>query len=199
MNSQNNRPSGSRRRGQSGRNRRPNGARGTGRSAAPEEARRVKPKSLIDKIIGFFTGGSSKPAPSRGPQLRSRPAITAEDQQERQRGNRSGEPKKQRPSRKPELVEVTSPKLYVGNLSFDATESDLSELFNGVGSVQTAEVVSHRDTQRSKGFAFVTMTSVDEAQRAVTELHDKDFMGRKLVVSGAKTSDVRSYTPSDRE
>jgi RNA recognition motif-containing protein len=94
-----------------------------------------------------------------------------------------------RPSRKPEAVEVTSPRLYVGNLSFDATESDLFELFNGVGHVQNAEVVSYRHNQRSKGFAFVQMQTVEEARRAVEELHDKEFLGRKLVVSGAKTSE----------
>jgi RNA recognition motif-containing protein len=91
--------------------------------------------------------------------------------------------------RKPEAVEVTSPRLYVGNLSFDATESDLSELFNGVGQVVAAEVVSHKQTQRSKGFAFVQMQTTEEAKRAVLELHDKEFLGRKLVVSGAKTND----------
>ena len=94
-----------------------------------------------------------------------------------------------RPARKPEAVEVTSPRLYVGNLSFDATESDLFELFNGVGHVQNAEVVTYRHNQRSKGFAFVSMQTVDEAKRAVGELHDKEFLGRKLVVSGAKSSE----------
>ena len=94
-----------------------------------------------------------------------------------------------RTSRKPEPVEVTSPRLYVGNLSFDATESDLFDLFNGVGHVQNAEVVSYKHNQRSKGFAFVQMQTVDEAKRAVTELHDKEFLGRKLVVSGAKSSE----------
>lgn len=94
-----------------------------------------------------------------------------------------------RPSRKPEAVEVTSPKLYVGNLSFDATESDISELFNGVGAVKNVEIVTYKDTYKSKGFGFVTMTAIDEAVRAVSELHDKDFMGRRLVVSGAKTND----------
>jgi RNA recognition motif-containing protein len=84
---------------------------------------------------------------------------------------------------------VTSPRLYVGNLSFDATESDLFELFNGVGHVQNAEVVSYRHNQRSKGFAFVQMQTVEEAKRAVEELHDKEFLGRKLVVSGAKSSE----------
>ena len=92
-----------------------------------------------------------------------------------------------RPARKPERIEVTSPRLYVGNLSFDATESDLFELFNGVGHVHNAEVVSYRHNQRSKGFAFVQMQTIDEAKRAVEELHDKEFLGRRLVVSGAKS------------
>ena len=94
-----------------------------------------------------------------------------------------------RTPRKPETVEVTSPRLYVGNLSFDATESDLFELFNGVGHVQNAEVVSYRHNQRSKGFAFVQMQTIEEAKRAVQELHDKEFLGRRLVVSGAKSSE----------
>jgi RNA recognition motif-containing protein len=60
--------------------------------------------------------------------------------------------------------------------------------------------VSNKYTQKSKGFAFVTMLTVEEARRAVTELHDKDFMGRKLVVSGAKTSDiVRNDTRESRD
>jgi RNA recognition motif-containing protein len=94
-----------------------------------------------------------------------------------------------RPARRPEVIEVTSPRLYVGNLSFDATESDLFELFNGVGHVQNAEVVSYRHNQRSKGFAFVEMQTMEEAKRAVEELHDKEFLGRKLVVSGAKSGE----------
>ena len=52
------------------------------------------------------------------------------------------------------------------------------------------EVVCHKYTQRSKGFAFVQMTTIEEARRAVQELHDKEFLGRKLVVSGAKTPDM---------
>jgi RNA recognition motif-containing protein len=81
---------------------------------------------------------------------------------------------------------VTTERLYVGNLSYDATESDLFELFNGVGQVRNAEVVVNNHTQRSKGFAFVTMATVDEARRAVAELHGKEFMGRPLQVNGAK-------------
>lgn len=83
-------------------------------------------------------------------------------------------------------VEVTSPRLYVGNLSFDAVETDLQELFSGVGSVVEVEIVSNRHTQRSKGFGFVQMQTIEEAKRAVVELHDKEYLGRKLLVSGAK-------------
>lgn len=143
---------------QSGRRSGRRGGRSRGRGAP---AKAPVQKGWWDKITDFVFGSQKQP---------------------------NGAKKQPRQTRKPEVVEVTSPKLYVGNLSFDASESDLFELFNGVGSVQNAEIISHRQTQRSKGFAFVTMQSVDEAQRAVHELHDKEFMGRKLVVSGAKSS-----------
>ena len=134
-------------------------------------------KSLLQRIMDLFTGGG-KPA-ARPVQQQPQPA-------------RNNGVELTRSSRKPEAVEVTTPRLYVGNLSFDATESDLFELFNGVGAVQNAEVVTYRHNQRSKGFAFVQMNTVDEAKRAVEELHDKEFLGRKLVVSGAKSSEHHS-------
>ena len=132
-------------------------------------------KSFWQKITAFFTGGKPGPAP--------RPITQTP---------RSNGFEPSRSPRKPESIEVTTPRLYVGNLSFDASESDLFELFNGVGAVQNAEVVTYRHNQRSKGFAFVQMNTVDEAKRAVEELHDKDFLGRKLVVSGAKSSEHHS-------
>src|ERR1700751_655061 len=137
-----------------------------------------KQKTFWQRIAAFFGGnggGQRKPAPQ-----------SRNGQQQHQQQQREREP---RPQRKPESVEVTSPRLYVGNLSFDATESDLFELFNGVGHVQNAEAVSYRHNQRSKGFAFVQMQSIEEAKSAVEELHDKEFLGRKLVVSGAKSSE----------
>src|SRR5712664_3743676 len=135
-----------------------------------------KQKTFWQRIVAFFGNGGD----TRKPAIQSRNGEQQQQQHQR--------PQEQsRPSRKPESVEVTSPRLYVGNLSFDATESDLFELFNGVGHVQNAEVVSYRHNQRSKGFAFVQMQTVEEAQRAVEELHDKEFLGRRLVVSGAKS------------
>ena len=130
--------------------------------------------SLWQRILSFFKRNGHKP--SRPSPERNRPADL---------------PAIPRSAPKPEIVEVTTPRLYVGNLSFQATESDLTELFNGVGGVASAEVVTHRATERSKGFAFVQMNSIDEAKRAVRELHDQEFMGRKLVVSGAKANDAR--------
>ncbi len=201
MTTQNQRTPGNRR-GRSPRNRRP-GGNSRPENRAPQS--KPKPKGLLAKVAAFIFG-SPKPAgrrtaPTSHPTYQAAEAAAAASaapSRNRERGrSQDRERQPSRGSRKPELVEVTSPKLYVGNLSFDATESDLSELFNGVGAVQTAEVVSHRDTQRSKGFAFVTMGSTDEAQRAVDTLHDQDFMGRKLVVSGAKTSDVRNYSESE--
>ncbi|HCN77061.1 MAG TPA: hypothetical protein DIT13_07700 [Verrucomicrobiales bacterium] len=100
-----------------------------------------------------------------------------------------GSPRPPRPKREAQTVkpeEVNTERLYIGNLSYDATESDLFELFSGVGSVRNSEVVVNNRTQRSKGFAFVTMGSVEEARRAVQELGGKEFMGRPLQLSGAK-------------
>lgn len=142
------------------------------------------PPTLWQKITSFFTRSSDTPAPAK----RSVPTGSGRSPET----DSSAKPKNTPPprtARKPEAVEVTSPRLYVGNLSFDATESDLTELFKGVGQVVSVEVVSHRQTQRSKGFAFVQMQTVEEAKRAVEELHDKEFMNRKLVVSGAKNID----------
>lgn len=160
--------------------------RSTPAPAAPQK------KSLWQKIVSLF-GGSAKPSESPS---KSRPVYQPRFQ-DGDKPNREARPERAprppreerapREPRKPEAVEVTTPKLYIGNLSFDATESDLSNLFNGVGSVVSAEIVTHKHTEKSKGFGFVTLTSVDEAKRAVDVLHDKDFMGRKLVVSGAKT------------
>ena len=155
---------------------------GRGRFQEPR-AQAPKQKTFWQRIAAFFGGnggGQKKPVTqSRNGQQQHQQHHQAQPQP----------PREARTQRKPEPVEVTSPRLYVGNLSFDATESDLFELFNGVGHVQNAEVVSYRHNQRSKGFAFVSMQTVDEAKRAVEELHDKEFLGRKLVVSGAKSSE----------
>jgi len=77
-------------------------------------------------------------------------------------------------------------KLYVGNLSFDTTASQLNELFGAHGTVESADVVADRDTGRSRGFGFVEMGSNDEAQAAIDALNGQQFAGRTLSVNEAK-------------
>ena len=77
-------------------------------------------------------------------------------------------------------------KLYVGNMSYSVSSSDLQELFSQYGSVESAEVISDRATGRSKGFGFVEMSSDSEAQAAIDGLNGKDHEGRALTVNEAR-------------
>ncbi len=82
-------------------------------------------------------------------------------------------------------------KLYVGNLSFQTTEGALQDMFSQVGTVTDTHVVLDRTTQRSRGFAFVTMSSAEEGQRAIDELNGKPFDGRTISVSEARPREDR--------
>ncbi|MEO6053866.1 MAG: RNA-binding protein [Chthoniobacterales bacterium] len=181
-----------------GRQRSRRGGSSNNRSSSSRSGERRPPQqkqkklTLWQKILSFFSGKSSAPETS------SRPAPAQRKDSEPASSTREREP--QSSIRKPEPIEVTTPRIYVGNLSFDATESDLTELFSGIGSVQNVEIVFNKHTHRSKGFGFIQMQSVAEASRAVDELHDKEYMGRKLVVSGAKVvQESRSSRPSQEE
>lgn len=82
-------------------------------------------------------------------------------------------------------------KLYVGNLSFETPESDLSDLFGQVGNVTSCSLITDRDTGKSRGFAFVEMSTDEEAQKAIAELNGKDVGGRALKVNEAKPREDR--------
>ena len=82
-------------------------------------------------------------------------------------------------------------KLYVGNLSYDTSDSDLQRLFGEFGTVESAQVISDRDTGRSKGFGFVEMGSDQEAQAAISALNGKEVGGRALTVNEAKPREER--------
>jgi RNA recognition motif-containing protein len=82
-------------------------------------------------------------------------------------------------------------KLYVGNLSYDMRDSDLQNLFEQFGSVQSAQIIMDRDTGRSKGFGFVEMGSDQEAQAAITGLNGKEISGRALTVNEARPREDR--------
>ena len=92
------------------------------------------------------------------------------------------------------VFDVVTPKLYVGNLSFDAVESNLFDLFSKVGAVKNVEIATDRYTNRSKGFGFVEMESLDTAKLAAQKLDRTDFMARQIRVNGAK-GDKRTESP----
>lgn len=85
-----------------------------------------------------------------------------------------------------------SMKLYVGNLSFNTSNTDLQELFASIGTVESASVVEDRDTGRSRGFGFVEMSSKEEGERAISELNGKEVDGRELKVNEAKPRENRT-------
>ena len=82
-------------------------------------------------------------------------------------------------------------KVFVGGLNWDATEDDLRELFGETGTVTDAVIVNDRETGRSRGFGFVTMSSDDEAKTAVEKFSDHEFMGRNLTVNEARPREDR--------
>ena len=82
-------------------------------------------------------------------------------------------------------------KLYVGNLAYRVSSSDLEQMFSQYGSVESAEVISDRDTGRSKGFGFVEMSSDSEARAAIDALHDQEHDGRRLTVNEARPREPR--------
>ena len=82
-------------------------------------------------------------------------------------------------------------KLYVGNLSYGTTDSDLQRMFEEFGTVQSAQVIMDRESGRSKGFGFVEMGSDQEAQAAINALNGKDVDGRALTVNEAKPREDR--------
>ena len=85
-----------------------------------------------------------------------------------------------------------STKLYVGNLPYQTTESDLQTLFEAMGPVETINVVKDRATGQARGFAFVEMSTPDGATRAISELDRRDYGGRSLTVNEAKPMTDRS-------
>lgn len=90
------------------------------------------------------------------------------------------------------------PKVYVGNLAYAATEDDLRTLFAQAGTVTSVNVIRDRDSGRSKGFAFVEMSTQAEAQQAITMFNGTSFRDRPLTVDQARPRDDRSRDRSGR-
>ena len=84
-------------------------------------------------------------------------------------------------------------KIYVGNLSFQTTEADLSDMFGAIGQVESVQIITDRDTGRSKGFGFVEMVDDAAAQKAIEQLNGKSVGGRNLTVNEAKPQQKRDF------
>lgn len=83
-------------------------------------------------------------------------------------------------------------KLYVGSLSYSVNDDKLRELFAAVGTVTSAQVIVDRDSNQSKGFGFVEMSTDDEAKEAIKQLNGKEIDGRAIVVNEARPKEDRS-------
>ena len=92
-----------------------------------------------------------------------------------------------------------NPKLFVGNLSFNVTENDLQDAFAPYGTVVEANLMMDRATGRSRGFAFITMSSPEEAEKAIAALNGSSLDGRNLTVNAAKPREERPAGGGRRE
>jgi RNA recognition motif-containing protein len=93
--------------------------------------------------------------------------------------------------------ETVEAKLFVGNLSYDVTEEDIRTLFTQVGTINEVALIKDRDTGTSKGFAFVTMSSQDEAKKAIEQLNGKSLGNRELTINAARPREERSGSGYD--
>lgn len=171
------------------------------RSNSSSRSYENKPEPAPAKgIVGFFKklfGIQEKPAPRSQPPAR-RDRFERSDRTERperpERHSAASPAREPKPaehrdeppaSSVPEEIEVTTPKLYVGNLSYDSSESDVFDLFSKAGQVKNVEIVRDRNSN-SKGFGFVEMNSIEGAKDAAQKYHRFQFMDRQLIVSGAR-------------
>lgn len=165
---------------------------GGGRQSGPRRPAKPAPLTFWQKIlkaIGLYD--PDKPTKRTSPSRVPKPAEKKIKTKGRSKPGPRAEQAKQ--------VPVDTNRLYVGNLSYDATELDLEDLFKGIGAVKSVEIVYNSNTHRSKGFGFVTMTTVEEAQRAVDTLHDQSFMDRQMIVSGSKSTGPAKPTTAPKE
>src|SRR5437867_3912965 len=84
-------------------------------------------------------------------------------------------------------------KIYVGNLSFQTTETDLSNMFGKIGLVESVQIITDRDTGRSKGFGFVQMADDAAAEKAIAQLNGKEIGGRNLTVNEARPMERKDF------
>ncbi len=133
----------------------------------------AKKPSLWQRFLSFI---GIRPAGSKNAPKSNKPAPKTNT-----RVVRNNKPERNAGPKQP----VSGRRLYVGNLSYEATESDLEDVFKGIGEVTSVEIIYNPRTHKSKGYAFVEMRKMEDAVRSVDILHNQPYMGRNLLVSGA--------------
>lgn len=160
-------------------------------------AAEVSPKkpTFISRVLNFFGMGKKE-----GIELKpNNHRKDSEQRENRNKGNRNNDRAPRSRGERPErgerrrttaVIPTRNSRLYVGNLSYEASESELEELFKGFGRVRSVEVIYHSHTYKSKGYAFIEMAELADAQKATEVLHGQPFMGRELMVSAANERQV---------
>ncbi len=138
------------------------------------------------KAIGLYK--PAQPAKRSKPRTNTRVAGEVRPPQKERRASFSKAP-------------TSSPRLYIGNLSYEASEVDIEELFKGIGDVKSVEIIYNPRTHKSKGYGFVEMYQMGDAARCVEVLHGQPFMGRDLMVSAANERQARqdARQPAERQ
>lgn len=152
----------------------------------PEEAPTKKP-SLLTRLLRFF-GFGRKDARNKVEKKDNRQTKRNTPPQKvriAKANNNGGNPAARNRRRASSTLPTRNARLYVGNLSYEATESELEDLFKGFGNVRSVEIIYNPRTYKSKGYAFIEMYQLDDARRAAEVLHGQPFMGRELMVSAA--------------
>ena len=149
--------------------------------AAPE-----KKKSFLQRLMNFFGFGKKKDTKKTKEPRKQVPQNVRVAKGASKQNNQGGNPAARGSKRRATSVPPTrNARLYVGNLSYEATESELEDLFKGFGHVRSVEIIYNTRTYKSKGYAFVEMVRMEDACKAAEVLHGQPFMGRELMVSAA--------------
>ena len=190
------------RQGQGSRRRRNNKGRPY-RRRMPRAQETPAPKpSLLQRILGFFGFGKKKDAAKsnkdnhRNDKRKPKENVRVAKGRSNQGGNPAARGEKRR--RPASVAPTRNGRLYVGNLSYEATEAELEDLFKGFGNVRSVEIIYNPRTYKSKGYAFVEMQLLEDAQRAAEVLHGQPFMGRELMVSAASERPEQTDKPEEK-
>lgn len=164
------------------------------------EAMPARKPSLLQRILSFFGFGKKKThKPAERREKKNRNNTPPQKVRIARTNNHGGNPAAGKNRRRATSTPPTrNARLYVGNLSYEANESELEDLFKGFGNVRSVEIIYNPRTYKSKGYAFVEMYQLEDARKAAEVLHGQPFMGRELMVSAASERPEQQDKPENK-